>query len=137
MTSEPAPTAADEAVMHIGEVAARTELSLRSLRHWEDVGLLIPFGRTEGGFRLYSERDVEQILVIRRMKPLGFTLDQMSAAMRDIETLHDPSVSNTSQHEARARLDAILADATQRREKLERQLAMADEFIGQLNQQLS
>ena len=77
--------------MHIGEVAARTELSLRSLRHWDEVGLLRPSGRTDGGFRLYTEADVEKILVIRRMKPLGFTLDQMSAAMRDIETLHDAS----------------------------------------------
>ncbi|MFA6574847.1 MAG: MerR family DNA-binding transcriptional regulator, partial [Nocardioides sp.] len=32
--------------MHIGEVAARAELSLRSLRHWDEVGLLSPSGRT-------------------------------------------------------------------------------------------
>ena len=57
--------------MQIGEVAARTELSLRSLRHWEEVGLLQPSGRTDGGFRLYTEADVDKILVIRRMKPLG------------------------------------------------------------------
>ena len=76
--------------MHIGEVAARTELSLRSLRHWDEVGLLRPSGRTDGGFRLYTEADVDKILLIRRMKPLGFTLDQMSAAMRDIETLQQP-----------------------------------------------
>ena len=68
--------------MHIGEVAARTELSLRSLRHWEEVGLLRPSGRTDGGFRLYTEDDVDKILVIRRMKPLGFTLEEMGAAMR-------------------------------------------------------
>jgi MerR family copper efflux transcriptional regulator len=49
--------------MQIGEVAARTELSLRSLRHWEEVGLLRPSGRTEGGFRPYTEADVEKILV--------------------------------------------------------------------------
>lgn len=74
-------------MMQIGEVAARTELSLRSLRHWDEVGLLRPSGRSEGGFRLYTEDDVEKILVIRRMKPLGFTLDEMSAAMRDLEVL--------------------------------------------------
>jgi hypothetical protein len=49
--------------MHIGEVAARTELSLRSLRHWDEVGLLRPSGRTDGGFRLYTEADVEKILL--------------------------------------------------------------------------
>jgi DNA-binding transcriptional MerR regulator len=139
MTSEPTSTSAPEgvpALMQIGEVAARTELSLRSLRHWEEVGLLRPSGRTEGGFRLYAEADVEKILVIRRMKPLGFTLEQMSAAMRDIEALRDPDAAG--QHgEARERLAGLLADAADRREELERQLAMADEFISQLNQQLA
>lgn len=133
MTSEADPASA---AMQIGEVAARTDLSLRSLRHWEDVGLLRPSGRTDGGFRLYTETDVEKILVIRRMKPLGFTLDQMSAAMRDIETLRDPA-ADARHGEARARLDALLADAVERRRGLERQLAMADEFIGQLGQQLA
>ncbi|KQZ68847.1 MerR family transcriptional regulator [Nocardioides sp. Root151] len=122
--------------MHIGEVATRTELSLRSLRHWDEVGLLRPSGRTDGGFRLYTESDVEKILVIRRMKPLGFTLEQMSAAMRDLETVRDPAAAD--RHDvARERLVGILADAGERREKLERQLAMADEFIDLLGQQLS
>lgn len=124
------------APMQIGEVAARTELSLRSLRHWDEVGLLSPSGRTDGGFRLYTEADVEKILVIRRMKPLGFTLEEMSASMRDIEALRDPAA--IGRHAAsRERLTNVLADATERREKLERQLAAADEFISQLNQQLS
>jgi MerR family copper efflux transcriptional regulator len=139
VTSEPTSTpasATSPAVMHIGDVAARTELSLRSLRHWDEVGLLRPSGRTEGGFRLYTEADVEKILVIRRMKPLGFTLDQMSAAMRDIEALRDDG-AGPQREGARERLEQILAEAADRREKLERQLAMADEFIRQLNQQLA
>jgi DNA-binding transcriptional MerR regulator len=123
--------------MHIGEVAALTELSLRSLRHWDEVGLLRPSGRTEGGFRLYTQADVEKILVIRRMKPLGFTLDEMSAAMRDIEILRSPGAVVGRHLEARARLAELLGDATDRRSKLERQLAMADEFIELLGQQLS
>jgi DNA-binding transcriptional MerR regulator len=122
--------------MHIGEVAARTELSLRSLRHWDDVGLLSPSGRSEGGFRLYTEADVEKILLIRRMKPLGFTLDQMSAAMRDIETLHEPGPrEDTAQ--AQARLAQLLSEATERREKLARHLEMADEFIHVLGERLA
>lgn len=138
MTSEPtnASPADTPAVMQIGEVAARTELSLRSLRHWEEVGLLRPSGRTEGGFRLYTEADVEKILVIRRMKPLGFTLEQMSAAMRDIEVLRDRDAEERHE-QARARLTAILAEAADRRDKLQSQLAMADEFIRELNQELT
>lgn len=121
-------------MMQIGEVAARTELSLRSLRHWEEVGLLRPSGRSEGGFRLYTEEDVQRILVIRRMKPLGFSLEEMSAAMRDIELLRDPD--GVGQEAARARLRDLHDEAQVRRDKLERQLAMAAEFIAQLEGEL-
>lgn len=121
--------------MHIGEVAARTQLSLRSLRHWDEVGLLRPSGRSEGGFRLYTEDDVERIMLVRRMKPLGFTLEQMRAVMADIDLLRaDKGPSAAARREARARLDAILREAAERRRALERQLAMADEFIQVLTQ---
>lgn len=125
----------DEPALRIGEVAERTELSLRSLRHWEDVGLLRPSGRTEGGFRLYSEADVERILVIRRMKPLGFTLEEMAATMRDVEALRDPDSPDRAG--AATRLRGVLEDAEQRRARLERQLGMADELLAQLREQLA
>ena len=138
MTVQPtgeSSSAVAAAVMHIGDVAARTELSIRSLRHWDDVGLIRPSGRTDGGFRLYTPADVEKIMTIRRMKPLGFTLEQMSVAMRDIETLHDRNAQ--SRHAAaRERLTALLSEAATRREKLERQLEMADEFLDRLHAQL-
>lgn len=121
--------------MHIGEVAARTELSLRSLRHWEEVGLLHPSGRTDGGFRLYTEEDVDKILVIRRMKPLGFSIEEMKAVMTDIEVLRDPGTGPAARREAGARLEAVRDDAVGRRERLVRQLGMADEFIDLLGRE--
>jgi MerR family copper efflux transcriptional regulator len=121
-----------DSVMHIGEVAARTELSLRSLRHWEEVGLLQPSGRTDGGFRLYTESDVDKILVIRRMKPLGFSLDEMKAVMSDLEVLGDPEAGEGERVAAQQRIADVRTDATERRSRLVRQLEMADEFIGLL-----
>ena len=115
--------------MHIGEVAARTELSLRSLRHWDEVGLLRPSGRTDGGFRLYTEDDVDKILVIRRMKPLGFSLDEMSSAMRDIEMLNADYPDAPGIDAALARLTQLCDRAAEQRAKLAAQLDMADEFI--------
>ncbi len=123
------------APMHIGEVAGRTDLSLRSLRHWEEVGLLPPSGRSEGGFRLYTDADVEKILVIRRMKPLGFSLDQMRAVMRDLEALESPGATAADRVAVRRRLDAIRAEAHERRAALVRQLDMADEFIALIDAQ--
>jgi MerR family copper efflux transcriptional regulator len=122
----------DEPVMQIGEVATRTELSLRSLRHWEEVGLLTPSGRTDGGFRLYTESDVDKILVIRRMKPLGFSLDEMRAVMADLEVLDDAAADEPALRAARERLGAVSQEAVERRQRLVRQLDMADEFIGLL-----
>lgn len=125
----------DRAMMHIGEVATRTELSLRSLRHWEEVGLLQPSGRTEGGFRLYTEQDVEKILVIRRMRPLGYSLDQMKAVMADLEVL--AGHADDARAAARARLAELRRDASERRTTLERQLGMADEFLSLLDDQVA
>lgn len=122
-------------MLRIGDVAARTELSLRSLRHWEEVGLLRPSGRTVGGFRLYTEDDVEKILVIRRMKPLGFSIDEMKAAMSHLEVLRDPDSSAPARRVARAQLVEVGEDAAERRVRLATQLSMADEFIGLLDEE--
>ena len=121
--------------MHIGEVATRTDLSVRSLRHWEEVGLLTPSGRTDGGFRLYTDSDVEKILAIRRMKPLGFTLDEMKEALAQLEALREPGARADVRERALAHLSAVRAEAGERRQKLVRQLEMADEFIGILDRE--
>jgi DNA-binding transcriptional MerR regulator len=63
--------------LQIGDVAQRTNLSIRTIRHWEEMGLLRPSARTAGGFRLYSEEDVARVRLLRYMKPLKFTLEQM------------------------------------------------------------
>ena len=123
------------AAMQIGQVAARTELSLRSLRHWDEVGLLRPSGRSDGGFRLYTESDVQKILLIRRMKPLGFTLEQMATALRDIESLRGER--GADRDAATNRVRRVLEEARERRKRLLDQLAMADEFIDVLGQELS
>ena len=128
MTSEPGTA------MHIGEVAQRSELSLRTLRHYDEIGLLRPSGRSDGGFRLYTEADVERILVIRRMKPLGFSLEAMAEVLELTEELG--RLGSAAAPELRERLAEVLDEAQERRAQLEHTLAMADEFIGQLTRQL-
>jgi MerR family copper efflux transcriptional regulator len=118
--------------MHIGELADRAGMSLRTIRHYDEVGLLVPSGRTTGGFRVYTAQDLERLLVIRRMKPLGFTLDEMKAVMGDLEVLDDAAADESARRAARERLGAVSGEATERRQRLVRQLDMADEFIGLL-----
>ncbi|MEV8250789.1 MerR family transcriptional regulator [Microbacterium sp. NPDC076768] len=114
--------------MRIGEVAEQTSLSFRTLRHYEDVGLVTPSGRTEGGFRLYTEQDVTRLMIVRRMKPLGYTLDEMRAALEVVEALAQSPQSDALLE----RLAALRAEAAVRREKLAAQVDMADEFLAQL-----
>jgi DNA-binding transcriptional MerR regulator len=67
----------DVGMMQIGEVADRVGLSLRTVRYYEEMGLIEPQTRTEGGFRLYTEAHVDRLALIKRMKPLGFTVQEM------------------------------------------------------------
>ena len=113
--------------MHIGELAEKTGLSLRTIRHYDEVGLLKPTGRTDGGFRLYTQGDFSRLMLIRSMKPLGFPLDEMTDLLRVIDTLSD---SDTMVDPAvRRELDNFITEAVKRRAKLQEQLAMADEFL--------
>lgn len=121
-------------MMHIGELAERTELSLRTLRHYDEIGLLVPSGRSEGGFRLYTESDFARLMLIRRMKPLGYSLEQMGDLLRALGSAQTGGSDGVA---AFASLEQFLIDARQRREKLEQQLAAADEFIAQLDRHLA
>lgn len=118
-----------EGMMHIGELAERTALSLRTIRHYDQIGLLVPSGRSEGGFRLYTEDDCDRLLLIRRMKPLGYSLEQMGDLLRALESARE---EGSPDGDGRVALAQFLADAQERRTALARQLDAADEFIGLL-----
>ena len=68
-------TESNEASLQIGEVAERTGVTQRTLRFYEEKGLLRPPSRMDGGFRLYSEDDVRRVEQIRKLQNLlGVTL---------------------------------------------------------------
>ncbi len=72
-----APSSVHRDELHqIGTVAERVGLSLRTIRHYDDVGLVTPSGRSAGGFRLYTDVDVDRLAQVKAMKPLGFTLSE-------------------------------------------------------------
>ncbi|MDO4239688.1 MerR family transcriptional regulator [Micrococcus sp.] len=110
--------------MQIGEVAGRTGLSLRSIRHYDDVGLVPPSARSEGGFRLYTEEDVERLLRVMRITPLGFSLEETA---RLLEVLEGPSCPASQEDVA-----AFLERARKGRATLARKLRQADELLTEL-----
>jgi len=72
------PRSQEQAYLQIGEVAERTGVTQRTLRFYEERGLLKPPSRLDGGFRLYSEDDVRRVEQIKRLQSLlGFTLAEI------------------------------------------------------------
>lgn len=66
-----------EELFRIGELAARAGVSERTLRYYEELGLISPSGVSPGGFRLYTETDLRRVLVIKVFKDLGLSLEQI------------------------------------------------------------
>lgn len=67
--------------LRIGEVASRSGLTHRTLRHYDEIGLLRPSGRTDVDYRLYSRDDVSRLLSIQQLKALGLSLAEIAAAL--------------------------------------------------------
>ncbi|MDP6605522.1 MAG: MerR family transcriptional regulator [Dehalococcoidia bacterium] len=79
----------DEVRYQIGEVADRTGVTQRTLRFYEERGLLQPAERMDGGFRLYSELDIEHIELIKRLQGLlNLSLAEIKE-MVDAEALYN------------------------------------------------
>jgi DNA-binding transcriptional MerR regulator len=119
-----------DGLVQIGEVAERLGLSLRTIRHYEEVGLVVP-ERTPGGFRLYSETDIGRLALIKRMKPLGFSLEEM----RDLLEITDRLGAGDDDPTLIGRLQLFERAVAERADKLREQLAMAREFGEQLRRQ--
>jgi MerR family transcriptional regulator, thiopeptide resistance regulator len=96
----------------IGELAGATGLTVRTLHHYEDVGLLSASDRTEGGHRLYDEADVEQLYRIRVLRRLGLSLDDIGRSAERPREL--PALLRRHL----ARVEAELTDLTQLRDRL-------------------
>jgi DNA-binding transcriptional MerR regulator len=76
--------------MLIGEVAERVGLSQRTLRYWEEIGLLRPSERRDGGYRVYGEADLQKIDHILQLKRLlGFSLIQIKEMVEAEELRKD------------------------------------------------
>jgi MerR family copper efflux transcriptional regulator len=129
-----------EPTMQIGEVAERIGLSLRTIRYYEEVGLITPSARTPGGFRLYTEHDAVRLQVVKDMKPLGFSLDEMRDLLGVLDRLDGVDEAGTTPEEREALLERlamfrVAADA--RTDALREQLRIAESFAGKLRRRLA
>ena len=97
--------------LRIGEAAARAAVSVRTLRYYEELGLLTPSARSPGGARRYAEEDVARLARIRELKDLlGFNLDEVRTVLTAEDRLGDLRAAFQAEDD-RAAQRAIVTEA--------------------------
>jgi len=124
--------------LQINEVARRASVSIRTVRFYEEKGLLQPSSFTSGGIRLYTAKDVNRLIFIRRLAGLGLSLEDIrlclgqvaegrerkEQAARTLELLH---MQKEKIAEERARIDQYERDIEDSETKLHRCLGCSAE----------
>ena len=96
--------------LRIGEAAALAGVSVRTLRYYEELGLLTPSARSPGGARRYAEEDVARLARIRELKDLlGFNLDEVRTVLTAEDRLGDLRAAFHAEDD-RAAQRAIIAE---------------------------
>lgn len=101
----------------VGEVSELAHVSVRTLHHYDEIGLLEPSGRTPAGYRLYAESDLDRLHQILLYKELGLGLDRIR------RMLDEPSVDR------RTELEAQRALLVERRERTEAVIRAVDRML--------
>ena len=113
--------AARQQGMHnIGQTAKASGVSAKMIRHYESIGLLKAALRTDAGYRVYNERDVQVLQFIHRSRELGFSLEQIKtllALWQDKQRASKDVRAMAKQHIAE--LDKKIADMQAMRRTLE------------------
>ncbi|MCP9861216.1 MULTISPECIES: heavy metal-responsive transcriptional regulator [unclassified Cyanobium] len=110
--------------MKIGVLASRSGLTVKTLRYYEDLGLLPAIGRSEGGYRLFAEESLRRLEFIRRLKTLGLSLEEI----QDCLAVHDAGELPCGDIEIRLgrqieRIDGQIKELRQLRMELQELLA--------------
>jgi len=74
---------AEQRRWQIGELARLTGLTVRALRHYDELGLLVPSERSDAGYRIYAEADVRRLYRIAALRQLGFPLEEIASVLED------------------------------------------------------
>ena len=126
MTAEPAGAAPKPQRYQIGEVAERTGVTQRTLRFYEEKGLLDPPERMEGGFRLYSDEDITRVTYVRRLQDLlGFTLSEIKEMVDAEEELQQIAATRRPGFELPERVERVTVVIA----ALSRQLEVVDHKV--------
>jgi DNA-binding transcriptional MerR regulator len=111
----------------VGNLAERSGVSPRTIKHWEDKGIIEPDMRTEGGFRLYSDSYVFLCQLIRDLQLFGYTLEEVKAVSDDVRTLL--AIEDDLDSFAEAEVDRRLADMLEAIQALFAKMKLLEEGV--------
>lgn len=120
--------------MKVGQLAARTGLTVRTLHHYDDIGLLRPSRRTPSGHRLYGLEEVRRLQQITALRQLGLSLDEIRSCLDREDYTLDRVLALQVQRlqgemERQARLIRLLRDL---QDRLERGEAVSVEDVAEV-----
>src|SRR5262249_55327676 len=72
----------DSELLKVGDLAARTGLSVRTLHHYDRIGLLSPSRRSDSGHRLYARREILRLQQILSLRQIGLSLDEIGDVLK-------------------------------------------------------
>ncbi|MBD5543482.1 MAG: MerR family transcriptional regulator [Lachnospiraceae bacterium] len=99
--------------MTVGEVAKKMGITVRTLQYYDKEGLLSPSAESEGGRRLYTNKDLVMLHQIISLKSLGFSLDDIKHRLISLETPTDVATALTEQADSiRERIEQLTASLT-------------------------
>ena len=95
---------------HIKEAAELSGVSVKTLHHYDKIGLLVPV-KSENGYRTYSQEDLERLQVILYYKYLGFSLDQIAELLAEEKSNLLPHLTKQLDYltQERQRLDTLIS----------------------------
>src|SRR5690606_3516594 len=102
-------------LLRVGELARLVGKTVRAIHLYEELGLLTPAQRTQGGFRLYTEDTVDRITWIMKLQAIGFSLTEVQGFARQFENADS---GRAAAGRVREVFQAELADIRQQREEL-------------------
>jgi MerR family transcriptional regulator, copper efflux regulator len=117
------PHKADK-LMRVGELAKAVSKTVRAMHLYEELGLLEPRARSEGGFRLYGPEAIDRIHWIIKLQAIGFTLAEIQGFVRDFQGAH-------SAPEATARVRALFHEKQQQIREQITQLSVIENDINE------
>lgn len=113
----------------IGTVAEAVGLSLRTIRYYEEIGLVTPSGRTDGGFRLYTDADIDRLRLVRALKPIGMSLETMGALLTRADALEAAIASDGDVESSANAFEEVLAIAQRSCDEWEERLGEARQVL--------